>query len=178
MGVVPTQPTIYEVLEELAITVQVWVGVGVEEGPARGVIWCTCEVCGMCTGRAGQFAGQALTKCWGLTSVMQCQGPGNQCAPALGKSPALSRPTPCRLSHHPTGIHPCCLQNQLQAELPFCAFNGGNDVFVDVGNKSLGLEALMNHLGFTPAEVGTPRGSAALDIRLDRSACGVDEEGR
>ncbi|KAL4452320.1 hypothetical protein ABPG75_007982 [Micractinium tetrahymenae] len=45
------------------------------------------------------------------------------------------------------------VQNQLQAELPFCAFNGGNDVFVDVGNKSLGLEALMNHLGFTPAEV-------------------------
>lgn len=50
-------------------------------------------------------------------------------------------------------------QNQLQAELPFCAFNGGNDVFVDVGNKSLGLEALMNHLGFTPPEVG--RGAAA-----------------
>ena len=24
--------------------------------------------------------------------------------------------------------------------LPFCAFNGGADVFVDLGNKSLGLE--------------------------------------
>ncbi|KAI7845135.1 hypothetical protein COHA_001180 [Chlorella ohadii] len=45
------------------------------------------------------------------------------------------------------------VQNQLQAELPFCAFNGGNDVFVDVGNKSLGLEALMNHLACTPSEV-------------------------
>jgi IMP and pyridine-specific 5'-nucleotidase len=45
------------------------------------------------------------------------------------------------------------VQNQLQAELPFCAFNGGNDVFVDVGNKSLGLEALMCHLGCSPSEV-------------------------
>ncbi|PSC72200.1 IMP-specific 5-nucleotidase [Micractinium conductrix] len=45
------------------------------------------------------------------------------------------------------------VQNQLQADLPFCAFNGGNDVFVDVGNKSLGLEALMGYLGFSPPEV-------------------------
>ena len=45
------------------------------------------------------------------------------------------------------------VQHQLAAPLPFCAFNGGNDVFVDVGNKSLGLEALMAHLGFTPAQV-------------------------
>ncbi len=33
------------------------------------------------------------------------------------------------------------------ATLPFCAFNGGNDVFVDIGNKSLGLQALMEYLG-------------------------------
>jgi len=38
------------------------------------------------------------------------------------------------------------VQTQLEAELPFCAFNGGNDVFVDVGNKSIGLEALMKYL--------------------------------
>lgn len=36
--------------------------------------------------------------------------------------------------------------------LPFCAFNGGNDVFVDVGNKSLGLEALMKYIGVTPPQ--------------------------
>ena len=41
--------------------------------------------------------------------------------------------------------------------LPFCAFNGGSDVFIDVGNKSLGLEALMHHLGFQPHQVSTPR---------------------
>ena len=46
------------------------------------------------------------------------------------------------------------VQAQLvDAELPFCAFNGGADVFVDIGNKSLGLEALMNHLGLQPQEV-------------------------
>lgn len=43
------------------------------------------------------------------------------------------------------------VQAQLvDAHLPFCAFNGGADVFVDVGNKSLGLEALMKHLSLKP----------------------------
>ena len=32
-------------------------------------------------------------------------------------------------------------------EVPFCAFNGGNDVFVDVGNKAIGLRALQSYLG-------------------------------
>ena len=54
----------------------------------------------------------------------------------------------------PPARAPPASQNQLQADLPFCAFNGGNDVFVDVGNKSLGLEALMGYLGFSPPEVG------------------------
>lgn len=48
------------------------------------------------------------------------------------------------------------VQRQLvDAPLPFCAFNGGGDVFVDVGNKSLGLEALMSHLGYQAHQVGT-----------------------
>ena len=42
----------------------------------------------------------------------------------------------------------CC------APLPFCAFNGGGDVFVDIGNKSLGLAALMAHLGVSAPKVG------------------------
>ena len=42
----------------------------------------------------------------------------------------------------------CC------APLPFCAFNGGGDVFVDIGNKSLGLAALMAHLGVSAPTVG------------------------
>lgn len=44
------------------------------------------------------------------------------------------------------------VQTQLEAKIPFCAFNGGNDVFVDVGNKSLGLQSLMSYLGTKPAE--------------------------
>ena len=42
------------------------------------------------------------------------------------------------------------VQNQLDTSLPFCAFNGGNDVFVDVGNKSVGLESLMAYVGAKP----------------------------
>lgn len=45
------------------------------------------------------------------------------------------------------------VQTNLSSDLPFCAFNGGNDVFVDVGNKSLGLESLMNHLQLLPEQV-------------------------
>ncbi|KAI5068033.1 hypothetical protein GOP47_0016378 [Adiantum capillus-veneris] len=39
------------------------------------------------------------------------------------------------------------------AKLPFCAFNGGKDVFVDVGNKSVGLGALMTYLKKKPCEM-------------------------
>ena len=42
------------------------------------------------------------------------------------------------------------VQMQLESPIPFCAFNGGNDVFVDVGNKSIGLEALMQYLQCDP----------------------------
>lgn len=47
------------------------------------------------------------------------------------------------------------IQAQLvDSPLPFCAFNGGADVFVDVGNKSLGLESLMQYLNLKPSQVG------------------------
>jgi IMP and pyridine-specific 5'-nucleotidase len=47
------------------------------------------------------------------------------------------------------------LQDALAAStsMPFCAFNGGNDVFCDVGNKSLGLQALQRYLRVAPAHV-------------------------
>lgn len=31
--------------------------------------------------------------------------------------------------------------------LPFCAFNGGNDVFVDIGDKSWGVMACQRYFG-------------------------------
>ena len=37
--------------------------------------------------------------------------------------------------------------------VPFCAFNGGADVFVDIGNKSLGLHALKSYLNLRSAQV-------------------------
>ncbi|RIB28395.1 IMP-specific 5'-nucleotidase 1 [Gigaspora rosea] len=39
-----------------------------------------------------------------------------------------------------------------QHSLPFCAFNGGHDVWVDIGNKLIGVQILQNFLGATPAE--------------------------
>ena len=61
------------------------------------------------------------------------------------------------------------VQNQLEAKLPFCAFNGGNDVFVDVGNKSLGLQSLMSYLGAKPKEVRQSLVSTAMGSSLTRS---------
>lgn len=54
----------------------------------------------------------------------------------------------------------------VDAALPFCAFNGGADVFVDVGNKSLGLEALMAYLGFNAPQVQIQRSQKLSEPRL------------
>lgn len=35
-------------------------------------------------------------------------------------------------------------------DLPYCAFNGGNDVWVDIGNKAEGIKTLQNFLGIPP----------------------------
>lgn len=38
--------------------------------------------------------------------------------------------------------------------VPFCAFNGGNDVWVDIGNKALGIQALQKYvLRFLPKDL-------------------------
>ncbi|CAG8568517.1 4547_t:CDS:10 [Acaulospora morrowiae] len=39
-----------------------------------------------------------------------------------------------------------------QHKLPFCAFNGGRDVWVDIGNKLIGVQILQKYLGATPEE--------------------------
>lgn len=36
--------------------------------------------------------------------------------------------------------------------IPFCAFNGGSDVWVDVGNKKVGVEGLQKYLGLRPEQ--------------------------
>ena len=57
---------------------------------------------------------------------------------------------------HPQVLEDIALtcQMQLASKVPLCAFNGGNDVFVDVGNKSLGLQSLMAYFKTQPHEVG------------------------
>jgi len=37
-------------------------------------------------------------------------------------------------------------------KLPFCAFNGGRDAWVDVGNKRVGVQVLQSYLGVPPEE--------------------------
>ena len=39
-----------------------------------------------------------------------------------------------------------------ERSVPFCAFNGGNDVFVDIGDNSHGLESLMRYVGCRSGE--------------------------
>ncbi|KAL3660310.1 hypothetical protein V7S43_014837 [Phytophthora oleae] len=47
------------------------------------------------------------------------------------------------------------LQHELRNfRVPFCAFNGGNDVWVDIGNKALGIQALQKYVfRFLPKEL-------------------------
>ncbi|KAJ2957800.1 hypothetical protein NQZ79_g6552 [Umbelopsis isabellina] len=40
----------------------------------------------------------------------------------------------------------------LQASLPFCCFNGGSDVWVDIGNKLIGVQMLQAYLNAKPEE--------------------------
>lgn len=65
----------------------------------------------------------------------------------------------------------CILQRQhhlsSSQRLPFCAFNGGRDVWVDIGNKSIGVKILQEHLGTAPEEtlhVGDQVGTSLVAI--------------
>ncbi|KAL7532854.1 hypothetical protein ACHAXR_004896 [Thalassiosira sp. AJA248-18] len=57
--------------------------------------------------------------------------------------------------------------------LPFCAFNGGRDAWVDVGNKKVGVQVLQSYLGI-PAEETLHIGDQFLNTGNDfaaRSVC-------
>ncbi|KAF9585388.1 IMP 5'-nucleotidase [Lunasporangiospora selenospora] len=58
--------------------------------------------------------------------------------------------------------------------IPFCAFNGGNDVFVDIGNKLIGVEVLQTYLGAAPdatLHVGDQFLSTGNDFATRSSCC-------
>ena len=45
------------------------------------------------------------------------------------------------------------IQTELEnckVNLPFCAFNGGRDAWVDIGNKRVGVQVLQSYLGIPP----------------------------
>jgi len=42
--------------------------------------------------------------------------------------------------------------NQSGVTIPFCAFNGGSDVWVDIGNKLYGVQCLQKFFKVGPAE--------------------------
>eukprot|EP00736_Rhodelphis_marinus_P005157 Rmarinus@m.14178 len=44
------------------------------------------------------------------------------------------------------------LKERSDINIPYCAFNGGSDVFVDVGNKRVGVQGIMRYLDFLPVE--------------------------
>jgi hypothetical protein len=45
------------------------------------------------------------------------------------------------------------LDESYSVNLPFCAFNGGSDVWVDVGNKRVGVSVLAAYLGLAGDEI-------------------------
>ncbi|RFU25963.1 hypothetical protein B7463_g10369, partial [Scytalidium lignicola] len=51
--------------------------------------------------------------------------------------------------------------SEVGQQLPFCAFNGGNDVFVDIGDKSWGVTVCQKHFG---KEEESIRGDRTLHV--------------
>lgn len=61
-----------------------------------------------------------------------------------------------------------------ESYLPFCAFNGGNDVWVDIGNKLIGVQVLQKFLGAKPKEtlhVGDQFLSTGNDFATRHQCC-------
>ncbi len=58
---------------------------------------------------------------------------------------------------------------QVKTPLPYCAFNGGRDVWVDVGNKRVGVQILQSYLG-VPAEETLHIGDQFLNTGNDYAA--------
>ena len=70
-----------------------------------------------------------------------------QVRPLRAQGPTLLERRRSRLTPHTNK------QESLKGfNIPHCAFNGGNDVWVDVGNKALGVRALQAFMGPTPIQ--------------------------
>jgi len=58
---------------------------------------------------------------------------------------------------------------KVETPLPYCAFNGGRDIWVDVGNKRVGVQILQSYLG-VPAEETLHIGDQFLNTGNDYAA--------
>jgi IMP and pyridine-specific 5'-nucleotidase len=68
------------------------------------------------------------------------------------------------------------LSSSSYTQLPFCAFNGGSDVWVDIGNKHIGVQILQDYLGTKGHEtlhLGDQFLSTGNDIATRRACCTV-----
>jgi len=63
-------------------------------------------------------------------------------------------------------------KQQYSFDLPYCAFNGGRDVWVDVGNKRVGVQILQSYLG-VPAQETLHIGDQFLNTGNDYAARAV-----
>lgn len=62
------------------------------------------------------------------------------------------------------------MRNPVHARIPFCAFNGGRDVFVDIGDKSWGVTVCQNYFGRKRATAaGAPHPSNEPDFDASSS---------
>ncbi|KAI5285546.1 IMP 5'-nucleotidase, partial [Ascosphaera aggregata] len=66
-------------------------------------------------------------------------------------------------------------KTEVAKRLPFCAFNGGNDVFIDIGDKSYGVRSCQKYFGGIPPQrtlhIGDQFLSAGANDFKARSAC-------
>ncbi|KAJ1917208.1 IMP 5'-nucleotidase [Mycoemilia scoparia] len=64
--------------------------------------------------------------------------------------------------------------NPADAPIPFCAFNGGNDCWVDIGNKFIGVQILQDYLDAKPSQtfhIGDQFLMTGNDIATRRACC-------
>jgi len=123
VGILPSSPVLYEVLEEIAISVDLGL-------------------------QAAGFGPGALAALDGLgpTSSGSDMGLGGVGVPVGRRGERPDAPSGSDIGMvAPAGLSGAT--SQPRVVVPFCAFNGGNDVFVDIGDKSHGLTALKRYVG-------------------------------
>ncbi|KAI9022074.1 IMP-specific 5-nucleotidase [Hyaloraphidium curvatum] len=67
-------------------------------------------------------------------------------------------------------------EGKVHVVVPFCAFNGGSDVFIDIGSKLVGVQLLLNWLGLSGGEclhVGDQFLSTGNDVATRRACATV-----